>query len=130
MGRRQALGGVVYVGAISGDADNNLNANLGYAGILVAFVARQNPLAIIPVAIMLGGVAASGDTLQMQVGLESASVMVFQGILFLVVLGLDTWAGRLHELRYSVMAKPFVWISSLTKKKPNSKGVAHVGTNV
>ena len=37
--------------------------------------------------------AASGDLLQLKLDLSSASVQVFQGILFLVILGLDTWAG-------------------------------------
>ncbi len=46
-----ALAGVVEVAAIHGRANDSLAAGLGYAGILVAFVARQNPLAIIPVAI-------------------------------------------------------------------------------
>jgi len=98
-GAAAALTGVVEVAAVHGHANDSLAAGYGYAGILVAFVARQNPLAIIPVAILLGGVGGSGDLLQMQVHLNSASVQVFQGILFLVILGLDTWAGRLHEIR-------------------------------
>jgi ABC-type uncharacterized transport system permease subunit len=98
-GAAAALTGVVEVGAVQYQANDSLAAGYGYAGILVAFVARQNPLAIIPVAILLGGVAGSGDLLQMKLQLSSASVQVFQGILFLVILGLDTWAGRLNEIR-------------------------------
>ena len=45
---------MVEVAAIHGRANDTLNANYGYAGILVAFVARNNPLAIIPVAVLLG----------------------------------------------------------------------------
>ena len=96
-GAAAALTGVVEVAAVHGHANDSLAAGYGYAGILVAFVARQNPLAIIPVAILLGGVTASGDLLQMKLKLSSASVQVFQGILFLVILGLDTWAGRLER---------------------------------
>ena len=121
-----ALTGVVEVAAVHGHANDSLAAGYGYAGILVAFVARQNPLAIIPVAILLGGVSASGDLLQFQLHLSSASVQVFQGILFLVILGLDTWAGRLTELRDA-------WISRLigrliySRAKGPSAGVAHAG---
>jgi ABC-type uncharacterized transport system permease subunit len=40
-------------------ANASLIAGLGYAGILVSFVARHNPLAIIPVAILFGGFGAA-----------------------------------------------------------------------
>jgi simple sugar transport system permease protein len=121
-----AVTGVVEVAAVHGHANDSLAAGYGYAGILVAFVARQNPLAIIPVAIMLGGVAGSGDLLQLKLKLSSASVQVFQGILFLVILGLDTWAGRLHEVRKAWFAKPIRWLLS-PKKKPLTPEVVHAG---
>ena len=47
-----ALTGVVEVAAIQGHANDSLAAGYGYAGILVAFVARQNALAVIPVSIL------------------------------------------------------------------------------
>ena len=46
----------------------SLAAGYGYTGILVAFLARHNPLAIIPVAILLGGIGASGGLLQRRLG--------------------------------------------------------------
>jgi simple sugar transport system permease protein len=128
-GAGAALAGVVEVAAVHGRANDSLAAGLGYAGILVAFVARQNPLAIIPVAILLGGVSASGDLLQMKLKLSSASVQVFQGILFLVILGLDTWAGRLKDIRHVWLAKPIHWLMDIYIKKPTAKGVAHAGAN-
>lgn len=120
-----ALTGVVEVAAVHGHANDALAAGYGYAGILVAFVARQNALAVIPVAILLGGVSASGDLLQAQLGLSAASVQVFQGILFLVILGLDTWSGRLKEIRNAWFAKPVVWALGLMSKRKPSGGVAH-----
>ncbi|HEX4793399.1 MAG TPA: ABC transporter permease [Humisphaera sp.] len=124
-----ALTGVVEVAAVHGHANDSLAAGYGYAGILVAFVARQNPLAIIPVAVLLGGVAGSGDLLQLKLKLSSASVQVFQGILFLVILGLDTWAGRLHEVRKAWFAKPLRWLLSPKKSKPLSTGAVHASAN-
>ena len=41
-------------------ANATVIAGYGYTGILVAFLARQNPLAIIPVAILLGGIRNHG----------------------------------------------------------------------
>jgi general nucleoside transport system permease protein len=112
-GAAAALAGVVEVAAVQGQASDALVTGYGYAGILVAFVARQNALAVIPVAILLGGVAGSGDLLQAQLGISSASVQVFQGILFLVILSLDTWSGRLGEVRNAWFARPFVRLLNL-----------------
>ena len=64
----------------AGSANASLVAGYGYAGILVAFIARQNPLAIMPVAILLGGIGASGGLLQRRLGLPDAIVLVLQGI--------------------------------------------------
>lgn len=97
-----ALAGVFQVAAVQGRAnETGLSAYLGYNGILVAFVARQNPLAVIPVAILMGGVLSSSHDLQLhpELHISSASVQVFMGILFLCILGLDTWAGRMREVK-------------------------------
>ena len=42
---------MIEVAAVQGSANASLVAGYGYTGILVAFLARHNPLAIIPVAI-------------------------------------------------------------------------------
>ena len=55
------LAGMLEVAAVHGRANASLIAGYGYAGILVAFLARHNPLAIIPVAVLLGGINASGE---------------------------------------------------------------------
>jgi simple sugar transport system permease protein len=128
-GAAAALAGVVEVAAVQGRANDSLAAGYGYAGILVAFVARQNPLAVIPVSILLGGVAGSGDLLQSNIGLSSASVQVFQGTLFLVILGLDTWSGRLGEMRNAWISKPTMAIARLVRRKSLPTGVVHAGAN-
>ena len=48
------LAGFFEVAAIHGQANASLVAGYGFTGILVAFLARQNPLAIVPVAILFG----------------------------------------------------------------------------
>src|SRR5205814_2063092 len=52
------LAGMIEVAAVQGRTNANLAAGYGFTGILVAFLARQNPLAVIPVAILLGGISA------------------------------------------------------------------------
>ena len=94
-GAAAGLAGMVEVAAVQGRANANLAAGYGFTGILVAFLARQNPLAVIPVAILLGGIGASGGLLQRRLGLPDASVLVLQGMIFIAVLASDSLYGRL-----------------------------------
>ena len=88
------LAGMVEVAAVHGKANASLIAGYGYTGILVAFLARHNPLAVIPVALLLGGISASGGLLQRTFGLPDATVNVMQGILFVVLLASETYRGK------------------------------------
>ena len=47
----------------------------------------------VPIAV-LGGIGASGGLLQRRLGLPDASVLVLQGIIFILVLASDTLYGR------------------------------------
>jgi simple sugar transport system permease protein len=93
-GGTAGLAGAVEVTAVHGAANASIVAGYGYAGILVAFLARQNPLAIIPVSLLLGGINASGGLLQRMFGLPDATVGVLQGALFILILASDTLYGR------------------------------------
>ncbi|RJF89932.1 ABC transporter permease [Oleomonas cavernae] len=88
------LAGMFEVAAVQGSANASLIAGYGYAGILVAFLARHNPLGVIPVAILLGGIAAAGGLIQRRMGLPDATVLVLQGILFVTILLSETAYGR------------------------------------
>jgi simple sugar transport system permease protein len=88
------LAGMIEIAAVQERANANMAAGYGYTGILVAFLARQNPLAIIPVAILMGGIGASGGLLQRRLGLPDASVLVLQGMIFIAVLASDALYGR------------------------------------
>ena len=89
-----ALAGFFEVAAVHGNANASLNAGFGYTGILVAFLARHNPLAILPVAFLLGGIEASSGLIQRRMQLPDATVLVLEGLLFLVVLVSETLYGR------------------------------------
>jgi simple sugar transport system permease protein len=89
------LAGMVEVAAVQGRANASLNANYGYGGILVAFIVRHNPLAAAVVAVLLGGILASGGILQRVHQLPDATVLVFQGLVFLAVLYSESLYGRL-----------------------------------
>ncbi len=80
------VAGAIEVAAVHTNANAALIAGYGYAGILVAFIARQHPVAIVPVAILFGGFGAAGSLLQRRLGLPDASVLVLQGIAFVLIL--------------------------------------------
>ncbi|WP_448561828.1 ABC transporter permease [Trichothermofontia sp.] len=107
-GSAAGLAGMVEIAAVQKRANASLVSNYGYAGILVAFVARHNPLATILVAVMLGGVLASGGILQRSHHLPDATILVFQGIVFLCILFSESLYGRLpiFQDRVGVLAKP------------------------
>lgn len=98
-GAAAGIAGMIEVAAVHGRANTSLNAGYGYAGILVAFLARHNPLAIIPVAILLGGIRASGGVLQRAHDLPDATTLVLQGIIFVVILASEALYGRLRWLQ-------------------------------
>src|SRR5215831_16317874 len=88
------LAGMVEVAAVHGKANASLAVGYGYSGILVSFLARHHPLAIVPVAILLGGIGASGGLLQRRLDLPDAAVVVLQGIIFVAILASETLYGR------------------------------------
>src|SRR5476649_1889188 len=98
-GAAAGLAGMVEVAAIHGRANASLAVGYGYSGILVSFLARHHPIAIIPVAILLGGIGASGGLLQRRLDLPDAAVVVLQGIIFVVILASETLYGRLLKPR-------------------------------
>jgi simple sugar transport system permease protein len=92
------LAGAIEVAAVHTAANASVIAGLGYTGILVSFVARHNPWAIPPVALLFGGFAAAGSLLQRRLGLPDASVLVLQGFAFVFILAAEGLRGRLFEL--------------------------------
>lgn len=98
-GAAAGLAGAVEVVAVHGAASISLVVGYGYAGILVAFVARQNPLAVVGAALLVGGISASGGLLQRRFGMPDAASTVLEGCIFLAVLASNSLYGRLPFLQ-------------------------------
>jgi len=105
-GAAAGLAGMVEVAAVHGSANASLIAGYGYGGILIAFIARQNPLAILPVSVLVGGLAASGGMLQRRLDLPDATVLVFQGLAFVSILASEALYGRLRVFQPSAQTEP------------------------
>ena len=62
------LAGLAGAGEVAGVAHmldpNGLAVNFGYTGIIVAALARSNPLAVVVVAVLMGGLQNAGSALQ------------------------------------------------------------------
>jgi simple sugar transport system permease protein len=90
------LAGGLEIAAVHTAANASVIAGLGYTGILVSFVARHQPLAIIPVAVLMGGFGAAGSLLQRRLGLPDASVQVLLGFAFVLILAMEAARGKLR----------------------------------
>jgi len=100
------LAGGIEVAAVHTSANASLIAGLGYAGILVSFVARHNPWIIMPVAVLFGGFGSAGSLLQRRLDVPDASVLVLQGFAFLLILASEALRGRLLTPRAEPVASP------------------------
>src|SRR5579862_8677630 len=72
--------------ALDGDPNGLQKQGYGYAGIVVAALARYNPFAVVVVAFLIGGLQNAGNTLQ-GVSFRSGLVGVIQGIILFSALG-------------------------------------------
>ena len=91
-GAMAALAGLGEVSVIQGRLRPGISPGYGYTGFLVAWLARNNPIAIIPVAFFVGGLYSGADALQLTAGLPSSTVDIFVGLAFLTFLiGESLW---------------------------------------
>jgi simple sugar transport system permease protein len=61
----------------------------GFSGILIAFLARNNPLAAIPVAFLIAILFVTGQSLQVFYQIPGAMVQLIQAIIVMMVAAAD-----------------------------------------
>lgn len=84
-GALAGLGGAVETLGITGRFEPAFNAGLGFDGITIALLARANPIATIPAALLVGTLRSGAATLQFQTGIEPEVVDVILAITLLFV---------------------------------------------
>jgi general nucleoside transport system permease protein len=94
-GGAAGLAGMVEIAAVHRQANASLNAMYGFTGILVSFIARHHPLGVMPAAVLFGGLSAASGLLQRRMGLPDASMGVFMGTIFVLILMFETFYGRI-----------------------------------
>lgn len=94
------LAGAILVVGILGKMDpRSLDLGLGFVGIIVAALARLNPVAVIPVGILMGALNNAGPALQ-SIQVPTATVTMLQGaILIFAVAGEFFIANRIRRVR-------------------------------
>ena len=103
MGLSGALSGAA--GFIMGAAQEHrltgtMAAGYGFSGIMIAFLARNNPVAVLVVAFMIGGLYAAGQSVKVFYSLPQALVSLIQAIVVMCVAASDFLVRyRVHWLR-------------------------------
>ena len=100
------VAGAIEVSGVTGRLDPSaLAIELGYTGIVIAAVARLNPIGVVPVAILLAAIATSGSSLQ-SIGVQVEVVRLLQGLIFLSVTAGEFFVANRLEWRAPVDLDP------------------------
>ncbi len=97
-GAAAGLAGSLFVAGPVGALDpRSLDLGLGFTGIIVAALARLNPIAVVPVAFLMGALNNAGPSLQ-SIGVPPETVTMLQGaILVFAVAGEFFIANRVRR---------------------------------
>lgn len=74
--------GIIETSVLEGRLQAGIGAGAGYAGFLVAFLARRDLRLVPPIALAVAGLGAAGDNLQLALDLPSSITHVLEGLLF------------------------------------------------
>ncbi|SEG75294.1 ABC transporter permease [Marinobacterium lutimaris] len=94
-------GGLIVIG-VEHRLTQTIGINTTFSGIVIAFIARFNPLAVLPTAIVLAGIYNAGGTLKVFYGIPDAIVVLIQGMVLLTLLMVQFFSSyRVSLLRQS-----------------------------
>ena len=96
-GALAGLAGYVQTANVQAHLQPDISSGYGYVGFLVAWLAGQNLLRIVPLALVMGGLLSAADALQLFAQLPFANTVVLQALLFISVLAV----GAVHARRSS-----------------------------
>jgi simple sugar transport system permease protein len=81
------LAGLVEVLGVQHRLMDGLSGGVGFVGIVVALLARLNPLAVLPTALLYGGLTVGADAMQRRANIPSSITFILQSLIVLLVLG-------------------------------------------
>ena len=92
MGISGALAGLAGLFEVSGPAGQisiDFNVGYGFTAIIVAFLGRLNPIGILFAGLLMALTYIGGELAQFMLGLPSAAIQAFQGMLLFFLLAVD-----------------------------------------
>ena len=82
------LAGMAEVSGVIHKLEHGLSPGYGFTAIIIAWLARLNPWAVLAVAILFSGLLVGGDYIQFAAGVPASINLVLQGaMLFFVIIG-------------------------------------------
>lgn len=90
-GGMAGLAGMSEVAGPMGQVTEHVSNNYGFAAIIVAFVARLNPIGIFFASLLMALLYLGGEQAQQYMNLPSSISNVFQGMLLMFLLGSDVF---------------------------------------
>ena len=93
--------GLAGVGEVAGIhmrllGPNHISMGYGYTAIIVAWLARRNPLAVIMTSFLFGIIMTGGDVIKVSLGLPFQMINVFNGLILFFLIGSEIF------LRYKI----------------------------
>ena len=84
-----ALAGTVEVLGQQHRLMDGISGGVGFTGIIVALLAKLNPLAVVPTAILYGGLTVGANAMQRRADIPSSITFILQSLIVLMVLASD-----------------------------------------
>ena len=91
-GALAGLAGAVEVSGVTYALYESLSPGYGYTAIVVALLARLDPLAVVPSAILFGALESGALAMQRDAGIPSVVVTAIEATLVLTLLLVDKWS--------------------------------------
>lgn len=88
-GALAGLAGMFEVSGPAGQISIDFNSGYGFTAIIVAFLGRLNPIGILLAGLLMALTYIGGELAQFMLGLPSAAIQAFQGMLLFFLLAVD-----------------------------------------
>jgi len=81
-----ALAGLTEILGVQHRLMDGISGGVGFTGVIVALLAELNPIAVIPTALLYGGMTVGADAMQRRAGIPSSITFILQSLIVLLVL--------------------------------------------
>ena len=98
---------MIEVSANMGQLQPNISFGYGFTAIIVAFLARLNPAAVILAGLLIALIEMGGDSAQIALAIPKVVTGVFKGILLFFLLAGETLTKYQINFKYSKRRVPY-----------------------